>query len=98
MDRFVKAATAASLPWLAALAVAGTPATSMAQSSSCLAPSGGDDTAALQAALESCSGAAGSCTVRLCARCVRDGDPAREGLPGDAPRRGRAGHGPEGEA
>jgi hypothetical protein len=33
----------------------------------CLAPSGGDDTAALQSALESCSGARVSCTVSLCA-------------------------------
>jgi hypothetical protein len=67
MHRFVKAATTASVPWLAALAVAGAPVTSAAQSGSCLAPSGGDDTAALQGALESCSGARGPCTVRLCA-------------------------------
>jgi hypothetical protein len=33
----------------------------------CLAPSGDDDTAALQSALESCSGAQASCTVSLCA-------------------------------
>jgi parallel beta-helix repeat protein len=33
----------------------------------CLPPSGGDDTAALQAALERCSGARGACTVELCA-------------------------------
>lgn len=33
----------------------------------CLPPSGGDDTAALQAALGRCSGARGACTVELCA-------------------------------
>jgi hypothetical protein len=32
----------------------------------CLAPSGGDDTEALQAALDRCSGARGSCRVSLC--------------------------------
>jgi hypothetical protein len=33
----------------------------------CLSPSGGDDTATLQAALDRCSGARGRCTVDLCA-------------------------------
>jgi hypothetical protein len=36
-------------------------------SHSCLAPSGDDDTAALQAALDRCAGAKGSCAVELCA-------------------------------
>ena len=54
MHRFAKATIAALLPWLAALAVAGAPATAIARDGSCLAPSGGDDTAALQAALEGC--------------------------------------------
>jgi hypothetical protein len=67
MHRIAKAATAVSLAWLTALAVAGAPVSARAQSSSCLAPSGGDDTAALQEALETCSGAVGACTVRLCA-------------------------------
>lgn len=67
MHRIPKAATAVSLSWLTALAVAGAPVSAIAQSRSCLAPSGDDDTAALQEALESCSGARGSCTVRLCA-------------------------------
>ena len=43
------------------------PAAELPASPSCLAPSSGDDTAALQAALEDCSGARGSCTVSLCA-------------------------------
>lgn len=67
MHRIAKAATAVSLPWLVALAVAGAPEAAIAQPRSCLAPSGGEDTAALQAALETCSGATRPCSVRLCA-------------------------------
>ena len=73
MHRFAKAATAAFLPWLAALAVAGAPAIAAARDRSCLAPSGDDDTAALQAALDRCAGASGPCTVTLCAGTFRTG-------------------------
>jgi hypothetical protein len=51
----------------AALAASVVLAPAVAHPASCLAPSGGDDTAALQAALDGCSGARRSCTVRLCA-------------------------------
>ena len=67
MHRIAEAATAVSLAWLTALAVAGAPVSAIAQSGSCLAPSGGDDTAALQEALETCSGETRPCTVQLCA-------------------------------
>jgi len=67
MHRFAKAAIAASLPWVAVLAVAGAPAAASADSPSCLSPGGDDDTAALQAELDRCAGARGPCTVILCA-------------------------------
>ena len=73
MHRFAKAATAAFLPYLAALAVAGAPVTAAARDGSCLAPSGDDDTAALQAELDRCAGARGPCTVTLCAGTFRTG-------------------------
>ena len=69
MHRSLTAFVAALLPWLAILAVAPTavPAAAQTGSHSCLAPSGDDDTAVLQAALDGCSGARRSCTVSLCA-------------------------------
>jgi len=67
MHRLARAAVAAFLPLIAALAVAGTPALAAADSPSCLAPSGEDDTPALQAGLDRCAGARGPCTVTLCA-------------------------------
>lgn len=73
MHRFKRAATAAFLPWLAALAVAGAPAIASARDGFCLAPSGDDDTAALQAELDRCAGARGPCTVTLCAGTFRTG-------------------------
>jgi hypothetical protein len=73
MHRLAKATIAAFLPWLAALAVAGAPAIAAARDGSCLAPSGDDDTAALQAELDRCAGARGPCTVTLCAGTFRTG-------------------------
>ena len=73
MQRFAKATIAALLPRLAALAVAGAPAIAIARDGCCLAPSGGDDTAALQAELDRCGGASGPCTVTLCAGTFRTG-------------------------
>jgi hypothetical protein len=61
-------ALAAVLPWLAGLAVAvAPPALAQPRPAACLAPSGDEDTAALQAALDRCSGAKGRCSVELCA-------------------------------
>ena len=67
MKRTAKAALSAR-PWIlvaALVAAALTPAAAYA--ASCLAPSGDDDTAALQAELDRCAGARGRCTVTLCA-------------------------------
>ncbi len=56
------------LPWLvgAVLLSAASPAAAEARHRACLAPGGVDDTAALQHALERCSGEKHHCTVRLC--------------------------------
>lgn len=56
--------------WLVALlllVVPAVPATTQDRHHGCLAPSGDDDTVALQEALDRCSGARGPCTVTLCA-------------------------------
>lgn len=57
------------LAWLAALTLsaAAGPAQATPPAGSCVAPGGGDDTAALQAELDRCSGARHACSVRLCA-------------------------------
>lgn len=49
---------------------------------SCLAPTGGDDTAALQAALDRCSHARGPCAVTLCAGTFETGILRVEGFRG----------------
>jgi hypothetical protein len=56
------------LPWVVAavLPVVPAPAAAEGHHHACLAPRGHDDTAALQHALETCSGARHHCTVRLC--------------------------------
>jgi hypothetical protein len=51
-------------PFLLLLSLA--PAGAQGRSHACLAPSGDDDTAALQQALDRCSGAKGPCAVTLC--------------------------------
>ncbi len=57
------------LPWLVGVALVAGVAPALAQSGHrpCLAPSGGDDTASLQEALDRCSGAKRPCVVTLCA-------------------------------
>jgi hypothetical protein len=57
------------LPWLVGAALLGGvgPAAAQGRHRACLAPTGDDDTAALQAALDRCSGARRPCTVTLCA-------------------------------
>jgi hypothetical protein len=60
------------LPWLVGAALLGgvAPVAAQGRPHACLAPSGGDDTAALQEALDGCSagsGSTGRCTVTLCA-------------------------------
>jgi hypothetical protein len=69
MNRITKARSSV-LPWLAVAAVllgeAGS-AAAQGRHRACLAPSGDDDTAALQAALDRCSSAKRPCTVTLCA-------------------------------
>jgi hypothetical protein len=57
------------LPWLVGVVLLGgvSPAAAQERRHACLAPSGGDDTAALQEALDRCSGARPPCTVTLCA-------------------------------
>jgi hypothetical protein len=57
------------LPWLVGAMLWGavSPAAAQERQHACLAPSGGDDTAMLQEALDRCSGAKHSCSVRLCA-------------------------------
>jgi len=52
---------------LTCFAALAAPGAATPQSRSCLAPSGGDDTALLQAALDRCSGAGLHCKVDLCA-------------------------------
>jgi hypothetical protein len=56
------------LPWLAGAVLLATasPAAAAARHHACLAPEGDDDTAALQQALDGCSGAKRPCTVALC--------------------------------
>jgi len=56
------------LPWLVGAVVLGgvAPAAAQGRRHACLAPGGDDDTAALQQALEGCSGAKRHCTVTLC--------------------------------
>jgi hypothetical protein len=56
------------LVWLAGVVLlsGAAPATAQSHHRACLAPSGDDDTAALQAALDRCSGAGRRCTVSLC--------------------------------
>jgi hypothetical protein len=56
------------LPWLigAVLLAAVSPVAAQARRHECLAPGGDDDTAALQQALDRCSGAKHHCTVTLC--------------------------------
>jgi hypothetical protein len=63
------------LPWLvgAVLLAAASPAAAQGRRHACVPPSGGDDTPALQQALESCSGAKRHCTVRLCEGVFRTG-------------------------
>jgi hypothetical protein len=63
------------LPWLvgAALLVGAGEAAAQGRRHACLAPSGDDDTAALQAALERCSGAKRPCAVGLCAGTFHSG-------------------------
>jgi len=63
------------LPWLVGTALLGGvgPAAAQGRHHACLAPSGDDDTAALQAALDRCSGAKRPCAVTLCAGTFRIG-------------------------
>jgi len=63
------------LPWLVGVALLGGAGLAGAQDRhhACLAPSGGDDTAALQEALDRCSGATRPCTVTLCGGTFRTG-------------------------
>jgi len=63
------------LPWLAgvALLVGAAPVAAPSDGHGCLAPSGDDDTAVLQAALDRCSGARRPCTVTLCAGAFHTG-------------------------
>jgi hypothetical protein len=49
------------------------PAAAQGRRRACLGPSGGDDTAVLQAALDRCSGARRRCTVSLCAGTFQTG-------------------------
>jgi hypothetical protein len=74
MTRSVKARPCL-LPWLAGLALlAGAePAAAQSRHHGCLAPTGDDDTAVLQAALDRCSGAKRPCAVTLCAGTFRTG-------------------------
>jgi hypothetical protein len=68
MDRIAKVRPSL-LPWLVGVALLSGVAPAAAQGRhhhACLAPSGEDDTAALQAALDRCSGAGRRCTVSLC--------------------------------
>jgi hypothetical protein len=74
MDRIAKVRP--SLPlWLVGIALLSgvAPAAAQGRRRACLAPSGGDDTAVLQAALDRCSGARRPCTVSLCAGTFRTG-------------------------
>jgi hypothetical protein len=67
MDRIAKVRPSLLL-WLVGIALLSGVAPAAAQGRrSCLAPTGDDDTAALQAALDRCSGARRPCTVTLCA-------------------------------
>lgn len=69
MNTAVKAALLSAAPWFVTLVFSGAavPAVADARLEPCLAPSGGDDTAALQAALDRCAGARRECSVALCA-------------------------------
>ncbi len=69
MNTAVKAALLSAAPWFVTLVFSGAavPAVADARPEQCLAPSGGDDTAALQAALDRCAGARRECSVALCA-------------------------------
>jgi hypothetical protein len=70
MHRSVPAASAL----LACLVVlSSTVATAQTGARSCVAPTGGDDTALLQAQLDRCSGAGPGCSVRLCSGVFRTG-------------------------
>ena len=61
------------LPWLVGVALTAgvVPAAAQGRHHACLAPGGDDDTAALQAELDRCSGATRPCTVTLCAGTFR---------------------------
>ena len=74
MNRITKARLLV-LPWLVGVALLGgvAPAAAQGRHHACLAPGGDDDTAALQAALDRCSGATRPCTVTLCAGTFRTG-------------------------
>jgi hypothetical protein len=74
MTRSVKARPSL-LPWLVGAALLGgvAPAAAQGRHHACLAPGGEDDTAALQAALDRCSGAKRPCTVTLCAGTFQTG-------------------------
>jgi hypothetical protein len=75
MNKAVKSALLSAAPWLVTLVFSGgaVPAVADGHSERCLAPSGGDDTAALQAALDRCSGARRECSVALCHGVFRTG-------------------------
>ena len=74
MTRSVKARPSL-LPWLVGVALLGGlgPAAAQERHHACLAPTGEDDTAALQAELDRCSGATRPCTVTLCAGTFQTG-------------------------
>jgi len=74
MNRITKARPTV-LPWLvgAALTAGVVPAAAQGRHHACLAPGGDDDTAALQAELDRCSGATRPCTVTLCAGTFQTG-------------------------
>jgi len=76
MCRIVPAAPTAVLSGLAAVVFLAATAPAPAQDrhhAPCLAPSGDDDTAELQAALDRCAGATRGCTVDLCAGTFQTG-------------------------
>ena len=74
MDRIAKVRPSL-LVWLVAVALLSgvAPAAAQGRRRACLAPTGDDDTAALQSALDRCSGATRPCTVSLCAGTFQTG-------------------------
>ena len=73
--RLAPAVTTGLWPVFAALALAAAaaPAAAQGRHHACLAPTGEDDTTALQAELDRCSGATRPCTVTLCAGTFQTG-------------------------